>query len=107
MELDRVEAALGRGDGGVFGVVGRGDGAKAFRELGEAVAVAHPDAEFFAGREGGEDADGVVHAHAGRAVFALLARLDFAAELVGHELLAVADAEHRDAEGEYAGVALR
>jgi hypothetical protein len=47
--------------------------------------------------EGGEDAAVLGHGQLGWAVLALAARLDLAAELQRHQLLAVADAQHRHA----------
>ena len=106
MELRRVEAALG--------VLHRGDRAdrregrdrEALRCLGDVVRVAHP-------------ADALL-AHTGKelrclarlierdfrlAVLTRRRRLDLAAEQMGHELRAVADAEHWDAELEDLGAA--
>ena len=48
----------------------------------------------------GQEPDAVEDAEGGEAVFALLGRDDLAAEEVGHELDAVADAQDRDAEVE-------
>ncbi len=82
-----------------IGAFSRGaGGGKAFRQLGDAVAVAHPHrialADF-------PDAFGqqrrLRHLDFGAAEFAVMAGFDLAAELLRHGLLAVADAEHRHA----------
>ena len=98
MELRGVEFALVVGDHGDRRV-GRGAGGdKALRQLGDAVAVAHPHRIFLAdlpdavGERGRRR-----HFDLGAAEFAVMAALDLAAELRRHGLLAVADAEHRHA----------
>ena len=71
---------------------------KPLRQLGDAVAVAHPDRIALADLP---DAFGerrrLRHLDLGAAEFAVMAGLDLAAELLRHGLLAVADAEHRHA----------
>ena len=106
VKLDAVEAAGGIGDRRERGVAAGRDHAKAGRDLGQPVAVAHPDVELFRDGEGSEDADVFADLDPRGAVLALAARLDFAAELMGHQLFAVTDAEHRNAEAENGGVAL-
>ena len=59
------------------------------------------------GQPGEERAEGVLDAECAFAVFALLARLDLAAQVLGQQLQAVADAEHGDAELEDRGVGQR
>ena len=100
VELDAVEfpgRVLDDGRRGVGRAAGDGE---ARRRAFEPVAVAHPDLLLVLdlGQEPrtGGDAQG------GEAVFALLGRDDLAAERVGHELDAVADAQDRDAELEEA-----
>ena len=75
------------------------------RDLVDLVAVAHPDLGM--GRHTGEDRVGLQHLAGGAAVFAGLCPADLAAEGVAGQLHAVADAEHRDAEPEDAGIAPR
>ena len=59
-------------------------------------------------RQVGEQGAGAVFdAERAFAVFAFLARLDLAAEILGQELQAVANAQHRDAELEDGGVGQR
>ena len=58
------------------------------------VAMAHPDL-LRAGEPGEQRVGGVVQFQRGEAVLALLALAHFAAQQVRHELLPVADAEHR------------
>jgi hypothetical protein len=69
--------------------------------------VAHPHGDFFAGLERREHSDGVTDAHTRRPVFTLGARLDLAAQVVRHELLAVTDAEDRDTQRKNGRIALR
>ena len=96
VELHRVDALLRvrhRAEAAVFAA---GDGGEALRRARHVVGVAHPD-------------DGLrLHAHeerAGRvkidrnaAIFSLRRALDHAAERMGGQLHAVADAQHRHAE---------
>ena len=98
MELRRVEFALVVGDHGDRRI-GRGAGGdKAVRQLGDAVAMAHPDRIALADLP---DAVGECgrryHFDLGAAEFAMMAGLDLAAELGRHGLFAVANAEHRHA----------
>ena len=70
-------------------------------ELGHPVAVAHPDLLAAGGEEAGEQrVGGLGRGDVGAAELGGVAGFDLAAELGHHRLLAVADAEHRDAEGE-------
>ena len=94
VELDAVQVARRVDEAGERRGVGLGGRAEAVRQAGDRVAVAHPDrlVAIEAGEEAvvGGDRDGR------RAVLALVEREDVAAELVGHQLGAVADAEDRD-----------
>ncbi len=73
-----------------------GEGAEAGWGLGDAVAVGHPDGH--GGGKAGEDVGGgVALVDDGVTVFALAGGGDAAAELVGDELHAVADAEDGEA----------
>ena len=81
---------------GAFGA--RAEHAEAGRQLGDAVAVAHPDRIFLALLPHAFEQRAVVgDLDLGAAEFAVMAALDLAAELLRHGLLAVADAEHRHA----------
>ena len=105
MELDAEEIAGDVLDGGELGVVGFRARREAFGQARDLVAVGHPHlrlgGQVLEERGRGRDGDD------GLAVFAGVAVGHFAAERFDHELEAVADAEHRDAELEDAGVAFR
>ena len=97
VELHRVVAPRLIGDGGHWGVLGHGDSAEARRQLGHPVAVAHPHGIALARlpdalKQGG----GLGHLKLGAAKLAVMPRLDLAAQLHGHDLLAIADAQHGD-----------
>jgi hypothetical protein len=79
--------------------------AEARRDALEPVAMAHPDLLLVF--DLGQEPRRVEDAQGGEAVLALLRRDDLAAEEVGHELDAIADAEDRDAELEDALVRVR
>ncbi len=98
MELHAIEAPPLVGDGGVGRIAAGGDGREAFRQGRDAVAMAHPDRRGFA-RPGHalEQRRRRLDLDQRRPVLALARWLDHAAEPVDHALLAVADAEHRDA----------
>jgi len=103
VELHGVEFARVVGDEGVRGVFGFANDAEAVGKPRDAVAVAHPHLFMRAvvpharrDRRGGDDVD------IGAAKFAVVAGFDEAAQLLDHRLLAVADAEQRDAHGEQA-----
>src|SRR4028119_1055362 len=98
MELRAEEAAGRGGGGGEGGAVAGGDGAEAGRQGGHAVAMAHPDllARALAPDAGGERAF-LLDIDEGAAEFAVVMPLDAAAELEAHGLLAVADAQDRQA----------
>ena len=105
MELDAVEAPLfiGNRDVGAGGRVG-GQG-KAFRYLRHVIPMTHPGDALF-GEALKQLAAGVKPGF-GLAVFAggiVLGLGDLAAEGVGHQLAAVADAEDRDPQLKDAGV---
>ncbi len=98
MELHRVELAGVVADDRDRRALRLAEHAKAWRQFGDAVAVAHPDRVFLAldpdaleERAVGGDLD------LGAAELAVMAGLDLAAELLRHRLFAVADAEHRHA----------
>ena len=105
VELDAEEAAVQVLHGGELGVVGFRAGLEAFGQARDLVAVGHPhlglggDVLEERGR-GGRGDDGL-------AVFAGVAVRHFAAERLDHELEAVADAQHRDAEFEDGRIAFR
>ncbi|MCY1521143.1 hypothetical protein D9M68_559430 [compost metagenome] len=107
VELQRVVAARLVGHAGDGAAVGAGHELEAGRQLGDLVAVAHPHVEHAVAFGRGEVGDvlqqrGVaMGAHGREAELALVAAFDLAAELLGHGLHAVADAEHRNAEVEH------
>ena len=72
-------------------------GVEALGQPRDRVAVAHPDRLL--ALDAGEQAVVRGDADVGRAVLAVVGREDVAAELVGHQLRAVADAEDGDAAG--------
>ena len=106
VELEPVEAAVLVGDPGERGVGGLADGVEAGRQAIHPVAVAHPDIQQAIALGAGAVLDvaqqGRVAAGAdlGIAVLALGCGGDGPAELGGHGLHPVTDAEHRDAEVE-------
>ncbi len=106
VELQAVEAPFLVRHAGQGRVVRGADGMKAGRQGVDPVAVAHPDVQQAVALGAGVVLDvpqqpGVAAgAHLGVAVLAMGRRGDLAAELGGHGLHAVADAEHRDAEFE-------
>ena len=80
-----------------------GDDLEAFGEFGDAVAMAHPHLIMGADRpEPIEQRRVARDLDIGAAEFALVGGFDAAAELLHQSLLAVADAEHGDAEFEHA-----
>ena len=108
MILNAVEAAFFVRDSGGRAGVGVRDKLEALRHLRHVVAVAHPR-NALCGQTLEQLAVGVVEG-TGLAVLTrgiLLRCGDLTAEGVRHELAAVADAEHRNAEVEQSRVALR
>ena len=98
MELRGVELPLLVGDHGDRRVRRRTDHAEALRQARHAVAVAHPHRILFALLPDALEQRRVLgDQHLGAAELAVMPGLDLAAELMGHRLLAVADAEHRHA----------
>ncbi len=90
------------------GAAGRaGHELEARRQRRDLVAVAHPHLEHAVAFGGGEVLDAfeqrgvAVSAHLGVAKLAAVAAFNLAAQLVGHGLHAVADAQHRDAQLEH------
>ena len=105
VELDGEQAALAilhRGDGDPVG--GRGD-AEAFGRARDGVAVAHPDG--VGRRQVLQQRAGLRDVELGPAVLPVAGRRDLPAEVLRHQLVAVADPEHRDAEVEQPRVDLR
>ena len=96
MELQAVDVALGVADDRVWRVFGFSKRTEAGGEFGDFVAVAVPDIQCC--RKFVEEGAFRVAFEFSRAVFAFGRALDLAAESVGDELHAVADAEHGDAE---------
>ena len=98
VELHGVEMARLVGDGGERRILARRDDLKAFGQARDAVAVAHPDLIAGAGRPDlVEQRARRRNGQEGAPELAMVAAFDLAAELLGHRLLPIADAEHRDA----------
>ena len=98
VELDAVQVAGRIGQTGERRGVGLGGRPEALGQPGDRVAVAHPDRLLAI--DTGEQAVVPGDGHAGRPVFPLsVGREDVAAELVGHQVRAVADPEDRDPAG--------
>ena len=107
VELHAVEAAGLVSDGAGGAMLRDGTGAEALGQAGDEVAVAHPG-DALLGQALEQAAGGEVRLRA--AVFAgraVLRGRDLAAECLGHELAAVADAEDRHAQREDGGIDLR
>ncbi len=87
--------------------LGRRHQRKTFRHLRDFVAVAHPHLQHAVAFRRAEILDAfeqarmVARAHLGIAEFAHVTQLDFAAQLLGHRLHAIANAEHRHAQFEH------
>ena len=105
MKLDAVELLFRLLDGREWRVVGVTDGTEATREFCQFVAMGIPDVHGVAqfGKERAFPADLELTA----TVFTLGGMFDFPAEVMGHELHAVADAENRNAQIENLRVWLR
>ncbi len=91
VELDAVEVPLGGGQAGVRVRVGLGGAGEALRQPGDGVAVAHPDGLLAV--DVLEQAVRAADADVRRPVLAAVGGQDVPAELMGHQLRAVADAE--------------
>ncbi len=103
VELDAVQAALGRLECCDRRRVGAAGDRSSLRRRGHGVTMAHPGGLFLR-QAGGE---GTGHPDTGLAEFGRARPLDAAAEVLRHQLHAVADAEHGHAELVDAGVDLR
>ena len=102
VELHAVELARVVGDGRERRAGRDADGAEAGRQLGHAVAMAHPHLRALAFLEHAVEQRRLVDdLELGAAELAFVPRLDLAAERRHHGLLAVADAEHGHAGGEH------
>ena len=112
MELQGVEALFFVAHAGDRAGRGRAHHLEARREFGNLVAVTHPDLEhavtFFRTEvfDAFEQLRMAVGTDFGVAELTLGAAFDLAAELLGHRLHAVADAENGDARGEDGGARL-
>ena len=105
VELHAVEATGLIGHGRMGAGRGLGYGGEAGRDLGDLVAVAHPDVQqgvavlcdgvFDVAQEGAGLAGVAQHFDLGITEFTQGGGLHLAAQLLGHGLHAVADAEHR------------
>src|SRR5205807_4698048 len=94
VELDAHDAGVA-GESRQWGVGAAGQRMEARRQLGDVVAVAHPDRHL--GGQAREEVPGVLHLDEGGSVFAVVGGQDLAAEVVSDQLHAVADPEHGDA----------
>ena len=101
MKLQAEHLALAVLDGGEVRILGHGHRFEAFGKLGQLVAVRVPDLESLR-KVRKEGAKTVGDAQVAFAVFAFLAGLDLAAQIMGQQLHAVADAQHGDAQVEHA-----
>src|SRR4030095_4774743 len=97
VELYRVESARGIRDCRHVASAGASRDREPFRYTPHHVAMAHPDL-LRTGESAEEGVGRIVEFERRQSVFALQTLADFSAQQVRHELLAVADAEHRDAE---------
>ena len=97
MELQAVEAPRLVGDDADRRIWRMADALEARRQLRDAIAVAHPDCMAALLPDAIEERRFRDRLDLGAAVFAVMAALHLAAELRRHQLLAVADAEDRDA----------
>ena len=105
VELDAVQPPAGIGQASERGGVGLGGGLKALGQPCDGIAVAHPHG--LVALDAAEQPVVPRDPDVCRAVFPAVGREDVAAELVGHELCAVADPEDRDAPAPDRGVRLR
>jgi len=97
MKLQAKELASAMLDRGVRGIFRDGDSLETGGQLRKFVAVGVPNLQAL-GQSAEERAAAVFHAQHALAVLAFVAALDSAAEVFGHDLQPVADAQHRDAE---------
>src|SRR5215204_2267007 len=98
MKLRGVELSLLVSDHGDRRVRRSADDTEAFRQFGDPVAVAHPNRIFLALLPDALEQRRVLgDQNLGAAKLAVVAALDLATQLVRHGLLAIADAEHRNA----------
>jgi len=98
VELHREEPAFAILHAGDRDRIGGGRDAEALGSAGHGVAVRHPDR---VGRgQVLQEGAGLGHVQLRRAVFAIAGRTDLATERLRHELVAVTDAENRDAQFE-------
>ena len=101
MELDAVKIALDILNGTNRRIRAIGDHLKALWNDLHMIAMAHPDRAAALDEEAVEQRPGTVHAlQLGMAVFALAGRHHLAAEVLTHQLHAVADTEHGHAQFE-------
>ncbi len=98
VKLHGIEAARFVCDGGERRVFTDGDDLKSRWKCCDPVSVAHPDLMAFASvPDAVKKRACFAHLKHGAAEFAVVAAFDFAAELFGHYLLAVANAKHGNA----------
>ena len=97
VELQTIEAARLVGDDADGRVRRMADALEAIGQLGHTIAVAHPHGVAAPCPDPVEERGFGRRLDLRSAVFGMVAGLDRAAELHRHQLLAIADAEHRDA----------
>ena len=102
VELHRVQGPLGILHRGDRDRVGAGRDAESVGRPRDRIAVAHPD--LLVGRKVLEQDPRLGHVELGAAVLPLPRRPDLAPERLRHQLVPVADPEHRDAQLEHAGI---
>ena len=104
MELHGEEVPLLVPERGEWTGRGASDGAESGGRLIDPIRVGHPDVYLLALTEGLEDACGLQNLDARGSVFAVVRFGDPPAQELRHELLAVADAQHRHPQREDPGV---
>ena len=97
VELDAVQAALRVGDRGIGRRAGAGRRLEAGRQPLDRIAVAHPDRLL--GLQTGEESIALGHRDDGRPELLAAEGHDLAAERLGHQVQAIADAQDRHAAG--------
>ena len=102
VELDAIETELRVLHGRHRRSRGGGYAGKPVRRLGDGIHMAHPD--ILACRGSGQQQGVAGHVERGTSVLGLAGALHRAAQQVGQELVAVADAEHGDTHLQEAGV---
>jgi hypothetical protein len=106
VKLNAIDVTRGVAHCGGRGIVAVSHRFEGRREFEDTIAVAHPDTHSFI-VDIAEYLLGVVYVYCSRTIFAPLGFFDRSSQLVRQELHAVAYAEQRDAEFEYARIGER